>query len=73
MMLYPAVNELVEKTGSIYLLVNATAKRARQIAQQNESSDEPVFEKAVKAAINEIYEDKLIIRPCEGCPEEKQV
>lgn len=72
MMLYPAVNELVEKTGSIYLLVNATAKRARQIAQQNESSDGPVFEKPVKAAINEIYEDKLFIRPCESYQETRQ-
>lgn len=72
MMLYPAVNELVEKTGSVYLLVNATAKRARQIAQQNECSDGPVFEKPVKAAINEIYEDKLLIRPCESYQETRQ-
>ena len=39
MMLYPPINELVSKTGNRYSLVVAAAKRAREIAQTEKSSD----------------------------------
>jgi len=60
--LYPAISELVKHVGNRYSLVIATAKRARQIAQRAEAEGEPLTEKPVKTAINEIYEGKVVYR-----------
>lgn len=59
MMLYPPVNDLVDKVGSRYQLVNVVAMRAREISAAAEEAGEPFDEKAVSIAINEIYAGKV--------------
>lgn len=61
MMLYPPVSELAEKVGSRYQLVNVVAKRAREISADYEDRGEPLDEKSVSIAINEVYAGKLTI------------
>ena len=65
MMLYPPVAELVEKTGSRYQLVTLVAKRARTIAQDNQTIEDPAErseQKPVSQAIEEVYTGKLTIK-----------
>lgn len=59
MMLYPPMNELLEKVPSRYMLVNVVAQRARQIASEAEASGEPLDDKPVSIAIREVAEGKL--------------
>lgn len=61
-MLYPSMNTLMKKVNSRYMLVNVTAKRARQIADRAEQEGIPLKEKPVRSAINEIASDRLIIK-----------
>ena len=61
MMLYPPVADLVEKAGSRYQLVNVVAQRARAISAEYEANCEPLDEKAVSIAIDEVYAGKLTI------------
>ena len=65
MMLYPAMNELLEQVPSRYQLVNVVAARARKIAAKAEREDlmledkiagEPLDDKPVSIAIREIAE-----------------
>lgn len=62
MMLYPPVAELVDKVGSRYQLVNLVAKRARDISQEAEESQEFQERKSVSIAIDEVYTGKLSIK-----------
>ena len=59
-MLNPSINELMKNMPSRYLLVNVTAQRARTIADSAEEEGIALEEKAVKLAINEIAEGKLV-------------
>jgi len=61
MMLYPPVADLVDKIGSRYQLVNVVAQRARRIAAECEANGEPMDEKPVSIAINEVYAGKLTL------------
>ncbi len=61
MMLYPPVADLVKKVGSRYQLVNLVARRARAIAAEAEANGEPMDEKPVSQAIDEVYAGKLKI------------
>ena len=61
MMLYPPVADLVKKVGSRYQLVNLIARRARAISAQAEAEDEPLDQKPVSQAIDEVYAGKLLI------------
>ena len=61
MMLYPPMASLIEKVGSRYLLVNLVARRARDIAAQAEESGDPMDEKPVSEAINEVYSGRLVM------------
>jgi DNA-directed RNA polymerase subunit omega len=61
MMLYPPVADLVDKVGSRYQLVNIVAQRAREIAARSEAEGEPLEEKTVSIAIDEVYAGKLTI------------
>ena len=61
MMLYPPVAELAKKVGSRYLLVNLVARRARAISEEYEANEEPLDDKAVTMAIDEVYAGKLKI------------
>ena len=61
MLLYPPVAELADKVGSRYQLVNVIAQRARKISSEYEAEGEPLDEKAVSIAINEVYAGKLTL------------
>ncbi len=59
MMLYPAMNELLKKVKGRYLLVNLTARRAREIAEYAEENGVELSKKAVSLAVDEVAEGKL--------------
>lgn len=61
MLLYPPVTELADKVGSRYQLVNIIAQRARKISAEYEEMGEPLDEKPVSIAINEVYAGKLTL------------
>lgn len=56
MMLYPAMTKLTEHIPNRYMMVNVVARRARQIAQEAEVNGEPLKEKPVTLAIDEVAE-----------------
>lgn len=62
MMNRPPVMELAEKAGSRYMLVTAVSNRARQLQDE---PDKLEGRKAVSVAVEEVYDDKLIITPKE--------
>ena len=65
-MRYPAIDQLVTKTTSKYRLVMDAAIRAKQL-QYNEHEksyvEHPDRKKNIGIALEEIYEDKIIILP----------
>ena len=64
MMLYPAMTKLTEHIPNRYMMVNVVARRARQIAQEAEVNGEPLEEKPVKTAVEEIASGKYkIVEP----------
>jgi DNA-directed RNA polymerase subunit omega len=54
MMLYPSLSTLLKQVNSRYLLVNVIAKRAREISAASERRGEPLDQKPVSLAIEEI-------------------
>ena len=56
MMLYPAMTKLTEHIPNRYMMVDVVARRARQIAQEAEVNGEPLEEKPVTLAIDEVAE-----------------
>ena len=60
MMLYPSMGELLKKIDNRYLLVNITAKRARDLAEQAEADEMPLTEKPVKMALKEIISGRIV-------------
>lgn len=62
MMLYPAINELNEKTDSRYTLVVLAAKRARDIVSGKPVLTEVEAERPVSLATNEIAEERITYR-----------
>lgn len=59
MMLYPAMKDLLKQVPSRYELVNVVACQARKIAREAELSGEPIQEKPVSIAIQEVADGKL--------------
>ncbi|MCL1807570.1 MAG: DNA-directed RNA polymerase subunit omega [Oscillospiraceae bacterium] len=59
-MLSPSISELMQHIPSRYLLVNVTARRAREIAETAERQDIRLTEKPVKMAISEIANGALV-------------
>ena len=59
MMLYPAMRDLLKKVPSRYQLVNVVASRAREIASEAEIAGEPLDDKPVSIAIQEVADCKL--------------
>ena len=59
MMLYPAMKDLLKRVPSRYELVNVVARRARQIASEAEMAGEPLDDKPVSIAIQEVADGKL--------------
>ncbi|WP_122788479.1 DNA-directed RNA polymerase subunit omega [Intestinibacillus sp. Marseille-P6563] len=62
-MLKPSMNELMKRVGNRYLLVNLAAQRARDIAQEAEETGEPLPDKAVKLALDEIAAGTIVHKP----------
>lgn len=60
-MLKPSVRELTKNDESIYSLVIATAKHAREITEDAKESGVPLTEKAVTLSIRDIHEGKVKI------------
>ena len=58
-MLYPAMSELLKHIDSRYLLVNVVAHRARQISIDSELTHDPMMEKPVTLAIQEVARGEL--------------
>lgn len=61
MLLYPPMNELLNRVPSRYMLVNIAANRARKIASESQASGMPLTEKPVSLAVQEIANGTLII------------
>ncbi len=59
MMLYPAMNKLMDYVPNRYMMVNVVARRARQIAEEAENAGEHLTEKPVTLAIHEVSEGKF--------------
>ena len=59
MMLYPAMNKLTANVPNRYLLVNVVAHRARQLSIESEMTHEPLTDKPVTIAINEVARGEL--------------
>ena len=59
MMLYPAMGQLTAHIHNRYMLVNVVARRARQIAEAYEDAGQPLNEKPVTIAINEVADGVL--------------
>ena len=59
MMLYPAMRDLLKKVPSRYMLVNVVDHRAREISAEAELAGEPLDDKPVSIAIQEVAEGKL--------------
>lgn len=62
MMLYPPMQDLTDKAGSRYQLVNLVAQRACEISVENEEKGIITDKKPVSAAIDEVYTGKLAIK-----------
>ena len=61
-MLYPSIDEMVEKVGSKYALVVAASKRARALRDGAKSNlENPKSHKHVGVALEEIYHDAIRI------------
>ena len=58
-MLYPAMSQLLKNIDSRYLLVNVIARRARQLSIESELTHEPLQDKPVTIAINEVARGEL--------------
>ncbi len=54
----PAASDLLHDEESVYSLVIAVAKRARQVAEELEANDLPQEEKPVKTAVREFSDGK---------------
>ena len=59
MMLYPAMRDLLKKVPSRYQQVNVEASRAREIGSETEIAGEPLDDKPVSIAIQEVADGKL--------------
>ena len=65
-MRYPAIDQLVTKTTSKYRLVMAAALRAKQLQYvegEKPFVTNPHSKKSIGIALEEIFEDKIIILP----------
>jgi DNA-directed RNA polymerase subunit omega len=58
---YPSIDRLLEKIDSKYKLAYASAKRAKQIKEKDDSVIDAKCSKPVGIALEEILEDKIKI------------
>ena len=62
-MLHPSMSELLTKIDNRYLLVNVTAKRARELAEEAEENEITLAEKPVKLALDDIMSGRIVVVP----------
>ena len=62
-MIYPPIAELVKKTKTRYSLAILTARRARQLGAEKDGEYDGKFDEAILKAMDEIYEEKVSVRP----------
>ena len=72
-MIYPAMGKLNSYIPNRYMLVNVVARRARQISESAEEIGEPLDEKPVTLAIQEVADGKLDARSMDLTIEEDNV
>ena len=60
-MLYPPMSQLVSKINSRYLLVNVVAKRSRDLAEEALAKNEPLEDKPVSMAVNQLADGQFTI------------
>ncbi len=65
MLLYPPIKDLLGQVPSRYMLVNLVASRARKLSSESEASGEPLEEKAVSLAIQEVADGTLTVEEAE--------
>ena len=66
MLLYPPIKDLLGQVPSRYMLVNLVASRARKLSSESEASGEPLEEKAVSMAIQEVADGVLTVEEAEA-------
>lgn len=66
MLLYPPIKDLLVQVPSRYMLVNLVASRARKLSSESEASGEPLEEKAVSLAIQEVADGTLTVEEAEA-------
>lgn len=70
-MLYPSIDEMMNKVDSKYSLVVAAARRARQLREGSKSElKSPKSHKYVGVALEEVYTDHISVTPVEEKPAE---
>ncbi|AIQ63766.1 DNA-directed RNA polymerase subunit omega [compost metagenome] len=70
-MLYPSIDEMMNKVDSKYSLVVAAARRARQLREGSKSElKSPHSHKYVGVALEEVYKDYISVSPVEDKPAE---
>lgn len=62
-MLKPSMQELLKKVGNRYLLVNLAAQRARDLSDDADETGEPLPDKPVKLALDEIADGSIVYEP----------
>ncbi|NUU64221.1 DNA-directed RNA polymerase subunit omega [Paenibacillus agri] len=61
-MLYPSIDEMMNKVDSKYSLVVAASRRARQLREGGKTDiKSPKSHKFVGVALEEVYEDRIIV------------
>jgi len=61
-MLYPSIDEMMTKVDSKYSLVVAASRRARELREGGKTEvKSPKSHKQVGVALEEIYEDRLLV------------
>lgn len=61
-MLKPSMQELMKRVNNRYLLVNLSAQRARDLSAAEETAEQPLEEKPIKIALDEICNGKIEYR-----------
>ena len=60
-MLYPPMSQLLSKINSRYLLVNVVDKRSRDLAEEALAKNEPLEDKPVSMAVNQLADGQFTI------------
>lgn len=61
-MLKPSMQDLMKRVNNRYLLVNLSAQRARDLSAAEETAEQPLEEKPIKIALDEICSGKIEYR-----------